>query len=82
MLERVWRKGNPSTLLGGMKIGASNMKNSMEIPQKTKNRVTVSSSNPTPGHISGKDENSNLKRYMYSSVHSSTIYQSKDMEAT
>ena len=29
-----------------------------------------------------KDENSNLKRYMNPSVHSSTIYNSQDMEAT
>ena len=27
-------------------------------------------------------ENSNLKRYMHSSVHSSTVYNSQDMEAT
>ena len=32
---------------------------------KNKNRVTIWSSNPTPGHISGKDKNSNSKRYMY-----------------
>ena len=30
---------------------------SMEVPQKTKNRVTIWSSNPTPGYISGIDEN-------------------------
>ena len=31
----------------------------MEAPSKTKNRVAIQSSNPTPGHIYG--ENSNLK---------------------
>ena len=30
------------------------MENSMEAPWKTKNRVTMWSSNPTPGYISGK----------------------------
>ena len=40
------------------------------------------SSNPTPGYISGKDENSKLKRYMHPNVHCSTIYNSGDMEAT
>ena len=35
------RKGNPSTLLLGMKIGAGTMENSMEVPQKTKNRTTI-----------------------------------------
>ena len=40
MLERVWRKGNLPTLLVGMCIGAATVENSMEIPQKTKNRIT------------------------------------------
>ena len=31
------RKGNPSTLLVGMKTGAATVKNSLEFPQKTKN---------------------------------------------
>ena len=30
------------------------MENSMEVPQKTKNRVAIWSSNPIPGHISEK----------------------------
>ena len=33
--------------------------------KKSKNRVTIWSSNSTPGCISGKDENSNSKRYMH-----------------
>ena len=39
------------------------MENSMEVPQKTKNRITIWSSNPTYGHISR--QNSNSKRYMH-----------------
>ena len=35
MLERVWRKGNPLTLLMGMQTSAATMENSVEIPQKT-----------------------------------------------
>ena len=42
------------------------MKSSMKA-----SRVAVGSSNPTPGHVSG--ENSNSKRYMQPSVHSSII---------
>ena len=30
------------------------MESSMEVPQQTKYRTTIRSSNPTPGHISGK----------------------------
>ena len=35
MLERVWRKGNPLTLLVGMQTSAATMENSVEIPSKT-----------------------------------------------
>ena len=56
------------------------MENSLEVPLKAKNRVTTWSSNPTPGHISRKDENSNSERFMHSSVHSSTVHNSQDME--
>ena len=48
------------------------MENSMEITQKTKNRIILSSNNPTPGHLSG--ENHDSKRYIYASVHCSTTY--------
>ena len=37
MLERMWRKGNPSTQQVGMQTGAATGENSMEFPQKTKN---------------------------------------------
>ena len=37
MLERMRRKGNPSTLLVGMQAGVATVENSMEFPQKTKN---------------------------------------------
>ena len=32
MLERVWRKGNPPTLLVGMQTSITTMENSVEIP--------------------------------------------------
>ena len=32
MLERVWRKGNPLTLLVGMQTSIAPMENSVEIP--------------------------------------------------
>ena len=37
VLERMQRKGNPSTFLVGMQTGAATVENSMELPQKTKN---------------------------------------------
>ena len=38
---RIWRKGNICVLLVGMGIGAATMGNSMEIPQKIKNRTAI-----------------------------------------
>ena len=35
MMERVWRKGDPPTLLVRLQIGAATMENSTEIPEKT-----------------------------------------------
>ena len=75
MLERVWGKGNPPTLLVGMQIGETTMENSVEVPLKTKSRVTIWSTNPTPGHTSR--ENFNLKKthalHPYN-VHSSALF--------
>ena len=39
MLVRMWRKGNPLTLLVGMQTGAATLENSMEVPQTVKNRI-------------------------------------------
>ena len=55
--------------------------NSMEVAYKTENKVTIRSSNPNLGHISGKDEYASSKNYTHPSVHSSTIYNRQDMEA-
>ena len=41
VLERMWRKGNPSTLLVGMQTGEATVENSMEFPQKTKNGTAL-----------------------------------------
>ena len=41
VLERLWRKGNPSTLLVGMQTGEATVENSMEFPQKTKNGTAL-----------------------------------------
>ena len=39
-------------LLVGMQTDTATLENSMGVPQKTVNRATILSSNPTPGHIS------------------------------
>ena len=61
----MFRKRNPCTLLVGMSVGASTMENSMEVPEKTKNRATVQSNNSIPGYLAKENENTKLKRERY-----------------
>ena len=39
MLERMWRKGNPLTLVVAMSTGAATLENCVEVPQRVKNRL-------------------------------------------
>ena len=64
----------------GCKLLQPLMENHIEVPQKSKNRVAMWPSNPIPGGVPWG--NSNLKTYMYPSVHSSTVYNSQDKEGT
>ena len=41
VLERMWGKGNPSTLLVVMQTSTATVENSMEFPQKTKNGTAL-----------------------------------------
>ena len=52
--ERVWRRGKPSYTVGGVETGAATVENIMEVPQKTKNRISTWSNNSNPEHIFGK----------------------------
>ena len=78
-----------------LKKYAATMENSMLVPQKTKGRVTIWSSNPTPGHIFRQNYNSKKFMHLYVCkesdttewpnwtdfyVHSNTIHNSQDME--
>ena len=51
VLARMWRKGNPLALLVGMQTGAATLENSVEIPQKIQNRITIWSTNSTTGSL-------------------------------
>ena len=46
---RVWRKGNPLSLLVGMQMGTVTMENSMKISLKIRNKTTIWPSIPTTG---------------------------------
>ena len=49
MLERVWKKGNPLTLLVGMQASTATMENSMEIPKKLEIELPYDSAIPLLG---------------------------------
>ena len=72
MLERVYRKGNPLTLLVGMQTSTAALENSVEISLKTGIRTTIWPSNPTSGHT--HRGNQIRKRHVHSNVHHSTVY--------
>jgi len=48
MLERVWRKGNPLTVLVGIQTGKATMENSLEIPYKTGNAAAAAAASLQP----------------------------------
>ena len=45
------RNGSPLTLLVEMQAGVSTLDNSMEVPQKVKNRATLESINHITGYL-------------------------------
>ena len=64
MLERVWRKGNPLTLLVGMQTSIATMENSVEIPLKTRKRTAIQP-NPEIPLLGMHTEKSRIERDMY-----------------
>ena len=73
-------KGEPHILLVGMQTSTTTLENSAEIPLKTGNRTAIRPRNPNTGNTHWG--NQNWKRHVYPNVHSSTVYNRQDMEAT
>ena len=73
-------KKDPLVLLVGMQTGATTVENSMEVPQKVKNRSALSSSNCTTGYSPKKYHNTNAEGYIHPYVYCSIIYNSQRME--
>ena len=80
MLARMWRKRISFALLVAMQAGAATLENSMEVPQKTKNRTTLRPSNCTTRHLSTGYRCAVLKGHMHPHVYSSTINNGQSME--
>ena len=66
----------------GMQAGAATLENSMEVPQKTKNRPTLQLSNCTTRHLSKAYRCAVSKGHMHPHVYSSTVNNSQSMERT
>ena len=64
----------------GMQAGAATLENSLEVPQKTKNRTTLRPSHRTTRHLSKGYRCAVLKGHMHPHVYSSTINNSQRME--
>ena len=64
----------------GMKAGAATVENSMEFPQKTKNRTTLWPSNCTTRHLSTGYRCAVSKGHMHPHVYGSTVNNSQSME--
>ena len=77
MLMRMWRKGNPLTLLMGMQTGVVTLENSMEVPQKVKNRATLQPSNCTTRYLTKRYKCSEKNGHMHPNVHSSNVHNSQ-----
>ena len=58
-------KGNPFALLVRVQIGVATLENSMEVPQKIKNRTTLWPSNCTTRNLCKKYKNTDLKGHMH-----------------
>ena len=71
----------PFTVSGIVKWHNQNRKH-ITILQKIKNRTTIWSINPTCRYIFKRIESRISKRYLYTHVHSSTIHNSQEVEAT
>ena len=75
MPERMWRKGNPPTLLVGIKLVQPLWKTVWRFLKKLKIELPYDPAIPLLGIY--PDKTLNLKRYMHPNVHSSTIYIAK-----
>ena len=80
MLMRMQQKGNPLALLLGMQTGTATLENSMEVPQKVKNRTTLQPSNCTTRYLRKGYKNTGLKGHMQPDVYSSIINNSQTTE--
>ena len=76
----MWRKRNSSELLVGIQTGAATVENRMEFPQKIKMDLPFDPVIPQLGIYLKNEETPIQKNLCTPHVHSSTIYNSHDLE--
>ena len=79
MLNKVWRKGNPLTLLVGMQTSTATMENSVEIPEKFGIKMPYDSAILLLGIHT---EETRTERDTCTPMFIAALYNSQDMEAT
>ena len=83
MLVRIWRKGNLHTLLVECKLVQPLWKTVWSFLNRLKIELSYDPEILLLDiYLKKKKENTNLKRYLHPSIHSSIIYNSQDVEAT
>lgn len=79
--HRMWGYEDPC-LSVGTDTSAATVENSVEFPQKIKNRAALQSRNPTSTHIPKGNENRASKSYQCPHVHCRISYSNQDTETT
>ena len=77
----MWRKRNPVHCWWEHKLLQPLWKTVCRFLKKLKVELPYDKAIPLLGYISKENENTNSKRYIHPSVHSTIIYNSQDMEA-
>ena len=72
-------KSEPWRTTGGNVKWCTTVKDSMAVPKNNNNRIIIWYSNSNSGSIPKRIESGNLKRYLYTHVHSHIIRLSKDV---
>ena len=80
MLEKVWRKGNPLTLLVRMKTSTVTMKNMWRFLKKLEKELPYDPAIPLLGIHTEESRIEGDRCHMYPNVHHSTVYNSEDLE--
>ena len=67
---------------GGIENAAGAVENSLAVPPKIKQKITIGSSNSTSRYLPKRSERRGSNRYLYTRVHNCVIHNSQNVETT